>query len=478
MVMRTRTRPGAPAGWRYWATLPVILTGAFMITLDFFIVNVAIPSMQEDLRLGPTSVELVVAGYGLAAAAGLITGGRLGDIYGRRRVFAIGLAGFVLASLVCGLAPDATTLVAGRIGQGLASALLAPQELAILGLVYTGADRTRAFNAVGLVLGLAGVFGQLIGGLLIQADPAGLGWRMCFLVNVPVGLVALALVPGLVPESRATGRPTLDLPGAALVTLGLVAVLLPLTEGRQQGWPGWSWVCLASAPPVLAAFVAHQRRRAARGGSPLVDLTLFRLRSFSLGVVALVAFHSALASFFLVLALYLQFGRGLDALGAGWVFVAVGAGFVAASTAGPQLVDRLGRRALVLGAAVLATGWVLLGIAVAAAGTTGGVGTLTPALLVVGVGIGLVMAPLASFTLAGVSSQYAGAASGVLSTATQVGNALGIALIGVVFYGALGHDAVPADFPRALGFSVVYLLVLTLVVMTLVRLLPRSPAPG
>ena len=223
-----------------WAPLPVLLAGAFMVVLDFFIVNVALPAIATDLHAGESSLEWVVAGYGLAFAAFLITAGRLGDEHGRRRVYAIGLALFTVASLACGLAPSPTALVVARVAQGLAGAVVMPQVLSILGVTYTGPDHVRALSAYGVALGLAAVGGQVIGGALVQTDVLGLGWRGCFLINVPIGLAALALTPRLVPESRAPRRTGLDATGAALLALGLVAVLLPLIEGRQHGWPAWT----------------------------------------------------------------------------------------------------------------------------------------------------------------------------------------------------------------------------------------------
>src|SRR5581483_771880 len=191
------------AGLRKWALMPVVLAGIAMVVLDFFIVNVAMPATQSDLHAGAGAIQWVVAGYGLALAAGLITGGRLGDMFGRRRIFAVGLALFTLTSAAAGAAPTAEFLVAARVGQGLASALLMPQVLAIIGVAYDGEDRVKAITAYALTMGLAAVAGQLIGGVLIQLNIAGLDWRSCFLVNVPVGLAALAMVPRLVPETKA-----------------------------------------------------------------------------------------------------------------------------------------------------------------------------------------------------------------------------------------------------------------------------------
>lgn len=289
----------------------VMLSGTFLVVLDFFIVNVALPSMQHDLQASAGTLQLVVAGYGLATAAGLVTGGRLGDLFGRRRMFMLGLLLFTLASAACGVAPNAGLLVAARLLQGLAGALLQPQVLAMIGLAYAGEDRTRAFAAYGLTLGLAATLGQLVGGALIHADLAGLGWRSCFLINVPIGLLALVLAPRVVPPlAQGRGDSRLDLAGMALVAAGSVAVVLPLVEGRQQGWPLWSWLCLAVAVPLWGLFAGQQRRLAARGGAPLVAPVLLANRRFVTGLFTTLAFYAGNASFYFVLALYLQQGWG------------------------------------------------------------------------------------------------------------------------------------------------------------------------
>src|SRR5580693_944072 len=253
-----------------WVPLAVILTGTFIFILDFFVVNVALPDIQRSLHASAAAIEWLVSGYALTSAALLVSGGRLGDHYGRRRCFCIGLAAFVLASALCALAPDPGFLIAARLVQGAGGAIMAPNIMSILGLTYTGRDRVRAISVYGMVMGIAAVGGQLIGGVLIDANVAGLGWRAIFWVNVPVGLVALAVAWRLVPESRAVAHAGhLDLPGAALLAAALVAIVLPLADGRQQGWPAWSWACLALGPVLLAVFAGYLRRAGRHGRQPL-----------------------------------------------------------------------------------------------------------------------------------------------------------------------------------------------------------------
>ena len=315
--------------------LAVLLAGTFMVVLDFFIVNVALPSIQGRLHANAGSTEWVVAGYGLALAAFLITAGRLGDAFGRRRLFICGLALFTAASAACGAAPDPTLLILARIVQGVGAALLSPSVLSIIGVLYAGEERTRALTIYGLVLGLAAVGGQLIGGVLIHLDIAGLGWRSCFLINLPIGGAAIAVTPLLVPESRAERRVGIDPLGTLLSTSALVALILPLVEGRQHGWPLWSWVCLAAAPVLAGLLLTQQRSRLRRGGAALLDPSILRERAFSAGLGLQVLFWAGQASFFLILALYLQEGRHLSALSAGAVFTIAAAAY---------LVARPGRR--------------------------------------------------------------------------------------------------------------------------------------
>jgi EmrB/QacA subfamily drug resistance transporter len=467
--MTTRTADlvvAAPAGPRErfgWAPLLVVLTGTFMTFLDFFIVNVALPSIQGRLHAGPAAIQLVVAGFGLAFAVGMISGGRLGDLYGRRRMFTVGLALFTVTSAACGLAPTAGFLDVARVLQGGAAAMMTPQVLAILGTIYTGPRRAKAFAAYGMTMGIAGVGGQLIGGALIALNPAGAGWRSIFLINVPVGITALALVRRILPESRGE-RARVDLVGTALITAALTGIVLPLVEGRQQGWPAWTVLCLAAAPVLLAVFVAHQRARAAGGRAPLVRLALFRDRAFGVGTLTGIAFGAVPASFFFVLALYLQDGRGLSPLVSGVVFSAVGVGFFAAMLTAERMTRRMGRQILAVGAAVVAAGCLLAAWA-ARAGTAL---ELAPGLVTVGFGIGMVLVPLTATALARIAGEHAGAASGVLTTGQQVGGALGVAVIGVVFFGAVG-----GGIAHAFAVSLVVLAVLTVATAALVQLLPR-----
>ncbi|MCM2424424.1 MFS transporter [Streptomyces sp. RKAG337] len=475
-----RTVPSAadrqrPPSRRSGLGLLVLLIATFMTALDFFIVNVAIPSMQVDLHAGTASIQWVVAGFGLALATGLITAGRLGDMFGRRRIFAVGLALFTLTSVACGIAPTAGILVASRVLQGLAAALMGPQVLSIIQTDYAGKAQARAFSMYGLTMGIGAVFGQLIGGLLIKADVLGLDWRMCFLINLPVGAVTLLLVPRALTESRAPQRPRLDVTGVVLSTLAVVALVLPLIQGREQGWPLWTWLCLALSALLFAEFAVHQHRLGRRGGDPLLDTALFRERTFTVGALAQLVFWIGQASFFLVLALYLQQGRGLDALASGVVFTAIGAGYMITSTTAHHLAARLGRHTISVGALGMVLGLALLWEASHRIGTTGAIGWLAPGLFLDGLGMGMVIAPLTTTVLQGVTPQRVGSASGAVATVQQIGGALGVALIGIIFYDAVG-SGLPESFPHAFGLSLVFLMAVEVALAALVLLLPRKAA--
>jgi MFS family permease len=395
----------------------------------------------------------------------------VGDRLGRRRTFSFGLGLFTLASAVCGIAPDATMLVIARLVQGVGGALLMPNVMAIIGVAYSGEDRVKALSAYGMVMGLAAVGGQLIGGILVQADLFGLGWRTCFLINVPIGIAALVMAPRTVPESRDARAPKLDPAGTVLLTAALTALVLPLLDGRLHGWPLWTWTCLAAAPVLLVAFGLQQRGLARRGGAPLIDPQLFAHRTFTAGLLAQLVFWCGQASFFLVLALYLQSGRGLSALHAGLVFTILAIAYLAASLRAPELAVKHGREVLAAGVLTLAAGHVVLLITIGEIGVGGSIAALVPGLVLVGAGMGLGITPLTTIILSGMRPEQAGAASGALTTMQNVGNAIGVALIGVIFFGAL-HSG----FAPAFQWSLAALAAILVGVAGLTRLLPKQVA--
>jgi MFS family permease len=372
---------------------------------------------------------------------------------------------FTVASLGCGLAPSAAVLVGARLLQGAGGALISPTVLAFLGVLYQGPERARAVGRYATAMGLAAAGGQLVGGLLLQADLFGLGWRIVFLVNVPVGTALLALLRRALPEFRSPPRAPLDPAGLALATLALTALVLPLVDGRAQGWPAWTWLSLGLAPVLLGGFVVQQRRQGRRGGIPLVDPAWFRDRAFRVGTAVQLAFWCGQASYFLVLALWLQLGHGLSALQSGLVFSILAGAYLLASLRAPALLARFGRGVVVGGALLLAGGHGWVAVVVGLAG--GGIPAALPALLLAGTGMGLCLAPITATVLAGVDPARAGAVAGLLSTLQQVGNAVGVAGIGLVFF-ATTDDG----YGRAFALASLVLAVLLLVVAGGARRLP------
>ncbi|MDA0563333.1 MFS transporter [Streptomonospora sp. S1-112] len=362
----SRRRGGGPpdtaaplTGRRAAVVLATVLIAAFMELLDATIVSVAAPAIAADLGAGEAAIQWTMAGYTLAVGAALVLGGRLGDQFGRRRVFLLGLTGFMLASAGCGLAPDPGVLVAARVVQGLAGGLMIPQVLGIIRASFAPQARAAALGVYGAVLGLASVAGPLLGGILTQADLFGLGWRAIFWVNVPIALAGLAIGHRALPDSRSPGAARLDLPGALLAATAAVLLLLPLVQGREWGWPWWGFALMACVVPVAAVFLRRERRLARRGGHPVLDPALLRVRAFAAGLAVCLLFFGALAA----------------------------------------------------------------------------------PLLLGGMGLGLTAPSLINVVLAGVSARDAGAAGGVLTTVTQLGNALGVAVLGAVFFARAADSA-------------------------------------
>lgn len=424
------------AGRQASLALLVVLFASFMDLLDVTIVTVAAPDIAADLHADEAQLQWMLAAYTLALGSGLITGGRVGDDYGRRRVFLVSLACFAIASAACALAPSASVLVAVRMVQGLAGGFMVPQVFGIIRSSFEPAARGKAFGAYGAVQGLASVAGPLLGGALVDADLWGLGWRTIFWINIPVALVALVLGARVLPESTAATRSRVDVVGAALVALAVVLVLLPLVQGRDWGWPLWGWALLVAGLLLLVVFLGYERWVARRGGQPILNPTLLSIRPFVAGLAAAVLFFGTLAPFFLVLSIYLQTGTGRSAWGTGLVILPYAIGSIITSGAGVALAARAGRALLVGGALALAASQGVLWLLVRD-GAEPGYWPLAGAMLLGGLGLGLGAPILVNVVLAGVPGADAGSAGGVLSTVIQLGGAVGVAVLGTVFFNAL-----------------------------------------
>ncbi|HMD45620.1 MAG TPA: MFS transporter [Acidimicrobiales bacterium] len=461
--------PDTPYSSHRWRALPVLLSATFMAVFDLFAVNVAVPSIQHDLHTTSGELELVVAGYSLAYAAFLVTGGRLGDLYGRRRLFMAGVAVFSVASLLCGLAPGAGLLIAARLLQGVGAAMMTPQVLATINLGFPDLERPRALGWFGLVFGGAVVAGQVLGGALVQLDAAGWGWRTIFLVNVPVGLAALAGALWLVPDTRTPRAERLDPVGLGLLVVGLVALLTPIVLGHSEGWPVWTWLSLGAAAVVLGLFVAYEHRLERRGGWPLLRVGHYRPTVVKVGLAVNLAFFGYLGSFMFVVTLFLQDGLHQSPLHAGLTFAPFGVGFAVGALVGRVLGTR-GAPVLPAGSAATAAGVAVVMVVVIVNGAAGTTAELAPALAVVGLGGGLVFPSLTGASLAGAPPGASGAVAGALVTTQHLGSALGVALVGLLFFHVLA-GAGPAD-------ALVAALACEVVVMTAAAVLSTRLGPG
>ncbi|MBE1612391.1 MFS transporter [Actinopolymorpha pittospori] len=426
-----------------WRALPIILLGSFLATSNFFVVNVALPTIGRSLDASAAMLQVVVAAYSVSYAASLVAGGRLGDRYGRRRVLLVGLTGFAVASVACGFASDAWFLAGGRLVQGAAAGIFAPQVLSTIQATYPGPARQRALAAFGATLGIACVAGQLYGGAAVAFDLAHLGWRVIFFTFAPLSLLVAGLAVRLVPETRGVAVP-IDLRGAAALTLSLALLLVPLSIGASAGWPAWSWVSLAAAPVAAYGFVRGQATRERAGGSPLLPPSLFRLVAFRRGLAVVAVFFVGTGGFLLTTGISLQDGLGMTPLGSGFALAPYALGFLVASLTVPRLVGRYAARVIVVGAVVLAASLAAAAAQAALGYAHLGAPALAPALAAIGFGQGLVMIPVFGVVLAEIPTDRAGVASGVLTTTQQAALAVGVAALGALFFqlaaGPVGAD--------------------------------------
>ena len=414
--------------------LPVILLGNAFNIFDTFVVNVALPTLSRTLHTSTAALEWVIGGYIVGYVCLLVIGGRLGDMFGRRRMFLLGMAGFVLSSTVCGLAPTATVLIAGRIVQGATGALMVPQTLAMIQGLYQGEARQRALGLFGMANSVAMVAGQVLGGLLISLNIGGLSWRVAFLINLPFGVVGLLASRKLIPESRAAQVTAIDGIGALLLTGALVLLLVPLTVGREEHWPVWYWILLLSVPLVAWIFIVVERRIERRGGTPLLPLALLSLTGMRRGLVVGFAAFASFGGLLLTTTVSLQEGLGFSAVKAGLIISPYAVTFMAGSLLSRRAAARFGRISL-FGGGVLNT-LACVGLALFAHADYSSTSPLAIAslLAVIGFGQGIFMIPLLGIILAEVPAGSIGAASGVWSTTKETAIAFGIAVVGALFF--------------------------------------------
>ena len=424
---------------RRWLVLAIVLVAEVMDLIDGTIVNVAAPAIRADLGGSATTLQWLGAAYTLAFAVLLITGGRLGDRFGRRRLFAIGVVGFATASALCAAAPSPGALIATRVLQGAFGALLIPQGFGIIKEVFPEHELTKAFAAFGPVIGLSAVVSPIIGGALVDADLLGSGWRAIFLVNLPLGIVGLVGALRVMPRLAGDRSARLDPVGATLVTLASVALIYPLVQGRELGWPLWCFALLGAGVCGFAAFVRYERRHRERA---LIAPSLLRNRTYTSGLLVLVCFFAAMIGLNLVLSLFCQLGEGFSPLRTGLTLAPFAVGVALTAPVAYPLAQRFGRSSLQAGMVVMAAGFVLLAAMVhGATGVTSW--TLVPGELLAGMGMGVALPPLFDFILAGVKGHEVGSASGVLNAVQQFGAALGIAVLATIFFAYVDHGHAP-----------------------------------
>ncbi|OUJ72366.1 MFS transporter [Hymenobacter crusticola] len=464
---RTSVAPAHP-----WGLLLVILTAPLLSVLDVFIVNMAIPAIRSDLGATGADLELVIAGYLLGFSSFLITGGRAGDQYGRRRLFILGLALFTLTSCLCGVAPSIGQLIGYRFLQGVSAAAMLPQTIALIQVSFAESEaRNRAFGYYGITLGLASMLGQLLGGYLVSTEWGVAGWRLTFLVNLPIGLVAIGAALRLLPETARNQGQRFDVGGVVLLTTGLGALLYPLSVGRELGWPTWSLGMMLVGVGLMSWFWRQQGALRRQGGNPLLDVGLFRYPSFNLGLGTLVFFFSVHNSFLLISTVYLQSGLAVKAQAAGTTFVFFGGGFLLSSYLSIRYIARFGRRLLQFGLLLmlLALAGQVAWAPTFAASLTG----LKGLLLLYGLGSGLVMPSLLNVALRGLPGYLAGGAAGVYATFQQVASALGVTMIGGVFF-SLWHAGQAASYVRAFRYGLALDMGCLLLAALLLEQLPET----
>ncbi len=456
--MRDTSNPDDKLDPRRWMALVILLTGAFLPPLDFFIVNVALPSIREDFRASASTMQLIISGYATTYAVMLITGGRLGDLYGRRNVFLAGMVGFAAASALCGFAWSPAALVAGRILQGFAAAIMAPQALASINAIFPDHEKSKALSFYALTFGVASMVGLFLGGALIALDILGLGWRAIFLINLPVIAVAAPSAFIMLRETRSERPSKLDLGGALLIAIALSALIAPLIEGREQGWPIWLILMLATSLPFFLLFWRHEKHLESTGKDPILAPSLLQNRGLLRGLLAALFFY-ALAAFWLIFSVYQQGGLGLTPFEAGLAILPAAVGFVLGPFASERILRVFGRFSAGAGMVLQAAG--LFGTA--ALISNGLPQFLFAALFLIGAGQGIALPSLVKSIVQRVDRTQSGLASGLVNSMFQIGGALAAAIVGGLFFSILGPATDVQSIGRAYSVAAVAIAICLLI---------------
>ena len=458
----------APAYRRRWVVLAIVLVAEIMDLLDSTVITIAAPTVRAELGGGTSTMQWWAAGYTLAFGVFMIVGGRLGDIFGRRRVFIVGITGFTLASAACALAPSPDVLIGTRVLQGAFGALLIPQGLGVIKNVFPPKEMGGAFAAFGPVMGLAAIAGPILAGWLVTADLLGTGWRMIFLVNVPLGLIGLAGAVRFMPESKAANPVRLDPLGVVLISTAALCLINPLVQGRELGWPVWTFLLMAAGVALLGVFAVAERRS---HGSPMIAPSLLRNRAFTSGLLVGLTFFAGFAGLVMVTSLFFQLGLHFSPEHAGLTLVPLSVGTAITAGASYALMPRFGRAVLQGGVLIVVAGLGALAWTVTHWGTDVTSWQMAPANLLVGLGLGFVFGPLFNVILAGVDDDEVGSASGTLNAIQQLGNSIGVAVLATLFFSLLDHGH---PSPSAMSTTVLIAAGLLVLTFALSFLLPRE----
>ena len=455
-----------------WLALLIILTAPLLYVIDIFIINMAIPAIKAGVHATDGEVQLVIAGYLLGSASFLITGGRAGDYLGRRKVFFWGMFCFTLTSCLCGLAQTALQLNITRFFQGLSSSIMVPQSIALIQVLFTDQkERAKAIGWYGITLSIAAIIGQILGGYLVGTHFMIAGWRLIFFINLPVGAASLWAIRQFLHETPKETKNAFDYRGAAILTLGLICLIYPLTQGREAGWPLWSIALIISSVCTFAFFIRDQKNKLLHNKQPLIDISLFKIREFNIGLLA-VLFHFMMHTAFLLMsAVYLQNGLGLSALNCGMYFILHATLFMISSVIASKLIVKFGKWVLQAGLLLILISFILM-ICFFKAPVSGWCVNLLIGLY--GLGNGLVLPSLLTIALKSIPSKFAGVAAGVFSTFQQTASALGISILGGIFYNVIDNNRLHPNYFKALSYGLAAGMVCLFIVGVMLYLLPSS----
>lgn len=457
-----------------WLILGIVLTAEIMDLLDSTIVNVAGPSLAEKLNASPSALQWVIGGYTLTLGAGLILGGRLGDRYSRRNIFLIGLTGFTLTSLFCALAPSIEFLIASRLLQGFAGALVLPHIIGFIRDVFPPEELGKVFAIFGPVFGLGGILGPIIGGFIIDGNIASTGWRAVFLINIPIGIVNIVLAWKYLPRRASDHSIKIDLIGSVIIIAASGLLLLPLIQGQDAGWPLWTFLSLLASLAGFGIFVLQQRRVIARKNTPLVDPDIFKATTYNLGLAGIFVFFAGFTGVYLIITLFLQIGEGYSARGAGIANTAIALGTaIGGALSGAVLAEKFGTRVLQIGAAAQIAGAIMLFVSLPNMESFN-FWHIAPGMLVSGFGTGLVVAALFDAILLSIKDELVGSASGVLSSIQSIGSSVGVAIFGTIFFNQVASGYIDKGFRNALLLQIALVSIFLLITF----FLPKKSTDG